>query len=297
MLRLSDPDRYQAGLREMRQGCPSPKAMMSFRDADIVEAVLLSVAQRHSGPPRFLEWGTGLSTAYYTRRLARQGDFLWVTLEYDREFFENRVAAQLSLWSPVHVITVDGPDSLSADLPREGVVALVFDAGRLSPAERESDRAANLDDYVAAPARLGGSFDAILVDGRKRRRCLIEAARLVSDDGAVLLHDASRPYYHCAWSEYRQSRRVGDDLWIGAQGADLDLLLPPGAGDTTGEHDDLIARLRYVLDEYGQLPLENLVGNPWIAYGYQPDLVEQALAAMKENGIIRWDGSVAELSR
>jgi hypothetical protein len=108
-----------------------------------------------------------------------------------------------------------------------GVVALVFDSGSLTPAQNEADRYADLDAYVDAPAQLGGSFDVVMVDGRKRRRCLIEGSRLVASDGVVLLHDAHREYYHSAFSEFAQSHRIGDDLWIGAHGgADLGRFVP-----------------------------------------------------------------------
>lgn len=227
MFEISDPILYRAGVQELRRGCPSPKAMMSFRDADLVEGVLqgaFSVAAPRV--PRILEWGCGLSTLYYTRALAEHGEFLWVTLEYDRAFFEQRVAPYLTLWSDVQVVKVSSAAELEAavadGLPSRGIVALVFDAGSLTPAQNEPDRHADLDAYVDAPALLGTPFDVVMVDGRKRRRCLIEASRLVAEGGAVLLHDAHRSYYHGAFSEFAQSHRVGDDLWIGGRaGAEL----------------------------------------------------------------------------
>lgn len=234
MFEISDPIQYRAGVQELRRGCPSPKAMMSFRDADLVEGVLqgaFSVAAPGAGGPRILEWGCGLSTLYYTRALAEVGEFLWVTLEYDRSFFEQRVAPYLTLWSDVQVLKVSSDADVEAavaeGLPSRGVVALVFDEGSLTPAQNPSDRGADLDAYVDAPARLGTRFDVVMVDGRKRRRCLIEASRLVTGDGAVLLHDAHRAYYHGAFSEFAQSHRIGDDLWIGGHaGADLARFVP-----------------------------------------------------------------------
>jgi len=229
---ISDPIQYRAGIQELRRRCPSPKAMMSFRDADLVEGAL-SGAFSAAAPraPRILEWGCGLSTLYYTRALAELGEFLWVTVEYDRAFFEQRVAPFLTLWSDVQVLKVSSAAEVEAavsdGLPSRGIVALVFDAGSLTPAQNEPDRHADLDAYVDAPARLGTPFDVVMVDGRKRRRCLISASRLVTEDGAVLLHDAHRAYYHGAFSEFAQSHRIGDDLWIGGHAAaDLGRFVP-----------------------------------------------------------------------
>jgi hypothetical protein len=103
---------------------------------------------------------------------------------------------------------------------RAGVTAVVFDEGRIESIEGSApaaDRLRDLDDYVALPGTLGRRFHAVLVDGRKRRRCLWEAATLLDDDGVALLHDAQRPYYHCAFAAFRSGHRIGDELWIGAQ--------------------------------------------------------------------------------
>ena len=97
----------------------------------------------------------------------------------------------------------------------------MFDKGRINPFDsnpmRYSERAKDLDDYVALPASLGLRFHSVIVDRWKRRRCLLEAASLLEDGGVALLHDAQRPYYHPGFVAYRASRRIGDELWIGAQ--------------------------------------------------------------------------------
>ena len=66
---------------------------------------------------------------------------------------------------------------------------LAFDKGPLQPylEGHDRDRLADLDAYVAYPATLDRRFDFIFVDGRKRRRCLIEAAQLLKPNGAVVL--------------------------------------------------------------------------------------------------------------
>jgi hypothetical protein len=90
---------------------------------------------------------------------------------------------------------------------------------------RESSRSAA--DYVSLPASLGRRFDIVIVDGRKRRRCLLEASRFLSDNGIVILHDAWRSYYQCAFEAYESGTRVGDELWVAAQSdPDLGAILP-----------------------------------------------------------------------
>jgi hypothetical protein len=79
------------------------------------------------------------------------------------------------------------------------------------------DRHVDMDEYVNFPGQQNRRYDIILVDGRKRRRCLLEAAKLLKNDGVVLLHDAWRPYYNCAFDHFQSGRRIGDILWIGMQ--------------------------------------------------------------------------------
>jgi hypothetical protein len=237
MLALSDPTLYDAGITALGQGNRSPKAMMTPRDADTVEAILGAVARDCDGPPKVLEWGSGLSTLSFTRALSVEVDqFRWVTVEHDRAFFAERVAPYLGLWSESRISYVDSNEKLCAELSNDpaerGVLALVYDGGELAPFKRSlvADRHADLDEYVAGPALLDTRFDAVLVDGRKRRRCLLEASHLVTAEGIVLLHDAQRPYYQCAWSAYASSRRVGDELWIGThRQTDFRELVPAAA--------------------------------------------------------------------
>lgn len=52
------------------------------------------------------------------------------------------------------------------------------------------------DDYVDAALRFdAGSFDLVLIDGRKRVRCALQARRLLSPRGVLILDDAQREYY------------------------------------------------------------------------------------------------------
>jgi predicted O-methyltransferase YrrM len=220
----------------------SEKAWMSVRDADLLELLLVAHAARSAARAKVLEWGAGRSTLWYSRAL-EQRNLLgsWVSLEHNREFFLSEVAPQLANHrSASYVLAENLGDGVRAPGLREEhreeaaatVCAVVFDAGELHPYDpgREHDRQADLDDYVGLPASLDTRFDFVLVDGRKRRRCMLEAGRLLGDTGIVVLHDAWRTYYHCAFEAYRFSCRVGDMLWVGAQhDPDLGAILPAHA--------------------------------------------------------------------
>jgi hypothetical protein len=53
-------------------------------------------------------------------------------------------------------------------------------------------------------AELGGLFDLIIVDGRRRVRCLDVARELLNEGGAAILHDAGRARYAPAKAFYKQ---------------------------------------------------------------------------------------------
>ena len=199
----------------------SPKACATVRDADLLEEILAALATRTGGHLRVLEWGSGLSTMHYPRRLLSLGvTVTWITLENDRDFFKEHMATSLLQQDARVVWSEDRSRSLrSAWSSSPGITAIVFDKGTISPFDpaRSADRYVDLDDYVDTPRTLGMRFHAVIVDGRKRRRCLEEAASLLEDGGVALLHDAERPYYHCAFAAFRSGRRIGDQLWIGAQ--------------------------------------------------------------------------------
>jgi hypothetical protein len=199
----------------------SPKAWMSVRDADLLEELLHRLAVRRSGQPlRVVEWGAGRSTLWYTAFLdALRVPYRWLAIEHDGEFFERTVAAALRS-RPGAVVTGEpaDPADVGGLLERNSVVAVTYRAGRLWPAQpgREADRHADLDAYVSLPARADVRCDLAIVDGRKRRRCVLEAAKLMADGGQVVLHDAWRRHYQCAFASYRSGRRFGDEWWIGA---------------------------------------------------------------------------------
>ena len=220
----------------------SSKAWMTAADADLLEDVLERVAHQFGGDLRVLEWGGGLSTLHYPDWLARRGARVsWTTIEHDRGLFRGSLEPTLRergatiVWSEDIAATMPA----LADPGRRGVTAVVFDKGAINPFDanpsRYTERAKDLDDYVTLPASFGLRFHVVIVDGRKRRRCLLEAARLLEPGGIALLHDAQRPYYHPAFTAYRCSRRIGDELWVGAlHDTDFEDVVPAAALSSPG---------------------------------------------------------------
>ena len=200
----------------------SPKAWMSVRDADLYEALLHRLAARQTHLPlSVVEWGAGRSTLWYTRFLETLGvQYVWLALEHDRGFFEREVGQELAQRGNATVMHSEDLEIGEGRriLQNNGVLAVVFNYGKLFPfrAGHEQDREAVLDNYIELPSRLGFKCDLAVIDGRKRRRCTLEAARILREGGYAILHDAWRQYYQCAWNTFRSGRRFGDEWWIGS---------------------------------------------------------------------------------
>jgi predicted O-methyltransferase YrrM len=200
----------------------SHKAWMSQLDANLLERVVMRKAHAADGQFRVLEWGAGRSTLYFTDLLRAQGiSHHWLSLEYDRDFFQATLARALAERAPQQAVTIrlDGEPEAPAHPTGDLLECVVFDAGKLTPylEGHEADRQANLDAYVDYPVARGLKFDFILVDGRKRRRCLLTAAQCLRPNGVVVLHDAYRTYYQCAFERFFAHRMFGEILWIGSQ--------------------------------------------------------------------------------
>lgn len=162
---------------------------MSFREIEIIEAALLAVDKPHL---EILEWGCGGSTLHFTKMLTDKGrSFHWTSVEHNRAWYED-IAAQIG--------------------QRDNIELHWFDA---EGDDRKALQDTPMQDYVNFPASLQKKFDLILVDGRKRRQCMAAAVNLITDDGAVYLHDALRPEYHGAFSSYPEGHFVSLKLWRG----------------------------------------------------------------------------------
>lgn len=163
---------------------------MKESEIKALEKVFLFLAKKRN-TLNILEWGSGGSTVYFTDFLKNlRIDYKWLSLEYNKDWYEEI-------------------QKLKADDTNTKIVLFDVDNNELK------QRHTNMDAYVGYSATLGQKFDFILVDGRKRRRCILEAKKLLSDGGVVALHDAYRKYYHCAFKNFSYSRFLKISLWVG----------------------------------------------------------------------------------
>ena len=164
--------------------------MMRKNQVEIIERELLALNRSKLS---ILEWGSGGSTIHFPGFLRSNGiDCDWFSIEHNKEWYDN-VSEELRDDKDLKVYLLDA-------VKNSGV----------------SVRNVAMDDYVSFPASLGMRFDFILVDGRKRRRCLLEARKLLKPHGIVMLHDAQRRYYHCGFKYFSDSRFMDMELWRGS---------------------------------------------------------------------------------
>ena len=160
------------------------KPQMSQKEIAMIESILLSYGPHLD----ILEWGSGGSTVYFTQFLRnKEISYTWTSIEYNRVWYER-------------ILDMVGDD--------KSVNLSLFDVRNTELKQRYT----TMEEYIIYPATLGKKYDVILVDGRKRRRCLLEASKLLKPDGVTLLHDARRTYYHCAFSAYPDGHML---LWTG----------------------------------------------------------------------------------
>lgn len=199
------------------------KAWMSISDIDLLERVLL--LKGAAAPDKFnvLEWGSGRSTLDFTELLNNRGlSYYWLSLEHDRRFFETVMEPRIQEkpYARTFVASEGEQRPRCQDSAPSGEFAafvelISFDAAR----DSSVDQTAIFDSYISYPKKSGEKFDLILVKGRCRRRCLMQAASVMKHNGVTVLHDADRDYYQCAYDGFRYHKRIGERLWVGAQSA------------------------------------------------------------------------------
>jgi len=162
---------------------------MRKKEIEFIKKTLLDVSDsKHS--MNVLEWGSGGSTVFFTDFLRKHNvNYTWISLEYNTEWF-NKVN-----------------DAIKKD---KSVNLILFDVGNGNLKQTNI----SMDDYVYYPLTLNIRFDVIIIDGRKRRRCLEVARKIWTEGGVVLLHDAHRKYYQCAFEFYKNARLVQPYLWM-----------------------------------------------------------------------------------
>ena len=191
---------------------------MTGKEIRIIKNILSSFKGKKL---RILEWGCGRSTVFYAKYLRKCGiDFEWYGIENSREW-HNLVVKWLEkekLAEKVHIYLFEfAPFWLKPgwDWNNPGVCGF-------GPKEE------NEMDYIYFPKKLNLKFDLIIVDARFRRRCLIEAQKLLAPQGLVILHDAQKVHYQSPLTSYKYGQfvdsgylygdqnRVRAKMWIGS---------------------------------------------------------------------------------
>lgn len=161
---------------------------MPAKDVSKIEATIMNLQSKSL---EVLEWGSGGSTLHFTGFMRQNGiAYRWLSLEYNARWYRQ----------------------VQQEVSNDRCIELaLFDVGN----DRLRQRYTEMSDYVSYPTTLGRTFDVVVIDGRKRRRCLLEARHLLKPAGVVLLHDAERPHYQCAFSSYSSGKFLTKHLWLG----------------------------------------------------------------------------------
>jgi hypothetical protein len=166
------------------------KPLMRKSEIKVLERELLLLGKQKERI-NILEWGSGGSTIYFSNFLEEKRiQYTWLSLEYNKQWYQ-KVFERIKNNSNIKMI--------------------LFDVGNNNLRQRNDE----MNEYVEYPKSLEKKFDFILVDGRKRRRCLLEAQKLLNPGGVVFLHDAQRKYYHCVLGNYSDSFFICPHLWRG----------------------------------------------------------------------------------
>jgi hypothetical protein len=164
------------------------KPFMAENDFEVIDKEVLS---RLGKSEKFmaLEWGSGSSTAYYIDLLNKKGkDFEWHSVEHNPKWAKK----------------------VEEEIGDKRFHMHLFDYKAYS---RGETRNLCMKDYVECPRYLNKKFDLIIIDGRCRRRCLIEAKELLKEDGIVFLHDADRGHYGSSKSLFKNGKMISEFLW------------------------------------------------------------------------------------
>lgn len=156
------------------------KPWMQTDQIELVEKILCSFGKQKID---VLEWGSGGSTFYFPLELsAKKIEYSWLSIEHKKEWFDKMAASLQPVYTNVsiHLFAADAKDPATI----------------------------NLDPYVKFPRKTGRKFDFILIDGRARARCLVEARFLIKPGGIIMLHDAEREKYHYVFPLFEKGKMV-----------------------------------------------------------------------------------------
>jgi hypothetical protein len=171
------------------------KPWMQDDQIKFIERILISFNKNHVD---VLEWGSGGSTVYFTHFLKnRKISYKWLSVEHHKGWHKK-----------ISKILKNDTD----------INFLIY------PQNKQDPQSINFDMYVNSPrvkAKETGlsKFDFILIDGRARARCLIEAKFLLKPGGIILLHDGECDRYHYAFSHFESGKMIKSynsesSIWI-----------------------------------------------------------------------------------
>jgi predicted O-methyltransferase YrrM len=167
---------------------------MDEQEINLVEYIL-----KHFKPNRCLEWGAGFSTLHFSKRFGNK-NAEWISIEHDAN------------WA----------DKIGEMMPRNNVHIYKIPPERVPWSDSNGDGSySDLESYINFPKKLG-KFDFILVDGRARVACLMQAVELLNSGGIVVLHDAERPYYHEGFRFFKyhvllENKYTNRSIWVGTK--------------------------------------------------------------------------------
>jgi len=178
-----------------------------MREMDIITEVLANTA-----PSKCLEWGSGYSTLYFPGLLP--GLEYWHSLEHHKAWHEKVKGMNSNPNVTVSLVEPDFKDYFGL-------------RGKYGP--RLEGTYEDFKTYIEWPRNTPGGYDFIFIDGRARKECLRIAFDLISDRGAVIVHDANRDSYFeelppfrssIRFTDHRQHRKEGG-IWIGSKGREV----------------------------------------------------------------------------
>lgn len=119
------------------------------------------------------EWGAGGSTVEFSNYVKE-----YYSVEHDFEWY-NRVSKKAGRNVKIYYIPPNAPDLKWFPVFKEG----------------EYRDFKNYIEFISNIASIGKKFDVILIDGRARAECALEALPYISENTAVFIHDFDRSYY------------------------------------------------------------------------------------------------------
>lgn len=148
---------------------------------------------------RIFEYGCGHSTVFLTTFIhAASPKFTWRCVETDPVWRTN-VFEEFRQMNPY-------------DVPNDIKIKIID----YKTHEQDALKKLCMKEYVEA-IHQEKQWDIVLIDGRKRVRCIAEARKTLNDGGCIILHDAERPYYHDACVDMKIDKHYGprgEQMWV-----------------------------------------------------------------------------------